>query len=201
MVLEARRGAGLGQTELARLAEIPIRTLTRVEQGEVVPRIDTVERLLLACGRTLAAAPRIRPIEAPVSSSGTAGPHMGKVHQGLRYLGSARVSSVIVGRLAARLYGAEEVPPGIEVLVADIEDQRTRLVRVLRLLDRRFARAPFFAELTDPKLHWERWMRASPMTTYGRHVRLATLDDLIDGEADAARKAKLSMVREELDAG
>ncbi len=49
----ARHGAGLSQRALARLAGIPQPTVARIESGVVVPRVDTLDRLLRACGKDL----------------------------------------------------------------------------------------------------------------------------------------------------
>lgn len=54
----ARRNAGLSQRALARRARIPQPTVARIETRAVVPRVDTLERLLAACGRELASVPR-----------------------------------------------------------------------------------------------------------------------------------------------
>jgi transcriptional regulator with XRE-family HTH domain len=202
LLREARRRAGLGQTELARRAGVPVRTLTRIECGEVVPRLDTLERLLLACGRTLAVERRICPIETthdpPLRRNNA---HLGNISQGLRYMGSAAILTVIVGRLAARFHGTNDEPLGIEVLVADTRDQRGRLLRVARMLDRRFARVPLLVELTDPDRHHGIWMGSSIAPRFGPYVRLSALDDLVRIEEDPARRARLSALREEIDAG
>lgn len=50
---EARRSAGIGQRELARRAEVPQPTISRIERGLVSPRLDTLDRLLRACGLAL----------------------------------------------------------------------------------------------------------------------------------------------------
>jgi transcriptional regulator with XRE-family HTH domain len=55
---EARSAAGLTQRALARLAGVPQPTVARIESGTVVPRVDTLERLLRPCGRQLTTAPR-----------------------------------------------------------------------------------------------------------------------------------------------
>ncbi|MEA3020934.1 MAG: hypothetical protein QOI47_2458 [Actinomycetota bacterium] len=48
-----RRRAGLSQRELATRAQVPQSTVARVESGAHSPRVDTLERLLAACGRAL----------------------------------------------------------------------------------------------------------------------------------------------------
>lgn len=57
MLREARRGARLSQRALARLAGVPQPTVARIESSAVVPRVDTLDRLLRACGRTLMTGP------------------------------------------------------------------------------------------------------------------------------------------------
>jgi transcriptional regulator with XRE-family HTH domain len=51
---EARRAAGLSQRALAGRAGVPQPAVARIESGGVVPRVDTLDRLLAACGRALA---------------------------------------------------------------------------------------------------------------------------------------------------
>lgn len=53
LLREARRGAGLGQRELARRAQIPQPTLSRIERGVTSPRFETLDRLLRECGQEL----------------------------------------------------------------------------------------------------------------------------------------------------
>ncbi|MGH9027963.1 MAG: helix-turn-helix domain-containing protein [Acidimicrobiia bacterium] len=53
LLREARRRAGVTQRQLARGAGVPQPTVARIERGHVVPRVDTLERLLRACGITL----------------------------------------------------------------------------------------------------------------------------------------------------
>jgi transcriptional regulator with XRE-family HTH domain len=51
MVLEARLEAGLSQRELARRSGVPQAAISRIERGQVSPRVDTLDRLLRACGK------------------------------------------------------------------------------------------------------------------------------------------------------
>ena len=53
LVLDARRGAGLTQVELARAAETSQSALARYESGATEPSVATLERVLHACGRRL----------------------------------------------------------------------------------------------------------------------------------------------------
>jgi predicted transcriptional regulator len=54
----ARRAADLSQRELARRAGVAQPAVARIEAGGVIPRVDTLERLLRACGHTLEVARR-----------------------------------------------------------------------------------------------------------------------------------------------
>lgn len=49
----ARLAEGLSQRELARRARVAQPAVARIEAGRVVPGVDTLERLLRACGHTL----------------------------------------------------------------------------------------------------------------------------------------------------
>ncbi|MGH2723259.1 MAG: helix-turn-helix domain-containing protein [Actinomycetota bacterium] len=55
---QARRRAGLTQRELAARAGVPQSRIARIESGAVVPRVDTFDRLLEACGEGLESVPR-----------------------------------------------------------------------------------------------------------------------------------------------
>ncbi len=54
----ARRSAGLTQRELATRAGVPQPTIARIESGRQMPRADTLDRLLKACGWELDMTPR-----------------------------------------------------------------------------------------------------------------------------------------------
>jgi transcriptional regulator with XRE-family HTH domain len=49
----ARRRAGLTQRQLAERAGVAQPTIARIESGAMVPRVDTFDRLLEACGMGL----------------------------------------------------------------------------------------------------------------------------------------------------
>jgi transcriptional regulator with XRE-family HTH domain len=53
MLKEARQGVALSQRALARLAGVAQPTVARIESGVVIPRVDTLDRLLRACGKDL----------------------------------------------------------------------------------------------------------------------------------------------------
>jgi predicted transcriptional regulator len=46
------------QRELGERAGVPQSVVARIETGAVVPRVDTLDRLLAACGEGLESAPR-----------------------------------------------------------------------------------------------------------------------------------------------
>ena len=55
----ARRRAGLSQRQLAAAVAIPQPAIARIESGAVVPRVDTLGRLLAGCGERLESRPRL----------------------------------------------------------------------------------------------------------------------------------------------
>lgn len=55
---QARRRAGLTQRELAGKAGVPQSQVAKIESGAIVPRVDTLDRLLEACGEGLESLPR-----------------------------------------------------------------------------------------------------------------------------------------------
>lgn len=57
-LMRARTAAGLSQRELARRAGVPQSTVGRIETGAMIPRVDTLQRLLRQCGAELRVAPR-----------------------------------------------------------------------------------------------------------------------------------------------
>jgi len=56
-VNQARRAAGLSQRELSRRTGVPQSGIARIEGGLQMPRADTLERLLKACGFELRLGP------------------------------------------------------------------------------------------------------------------------------------------------
>jgi predicted transcriptional regulator len=53
-----RRRAGLTQRELAERSGVPQSSIARMESGKLKPRIDTLTRLIEACGMELQVSPR-----------------------------------------------------------------------------------------------------------------------------------------------
>jgi transcriptional regulator with XRE-family HTH domain len=56
-VNQARRAAGFSQRELSRRTGVPQAAIARIERGLQMPRADTLERLLQACGFELRLGP------------------------------------------------------------------------------------------------------------------------------------------------
>jgi len=55
---EARRSARVSQRELAMRTDVLQPAIARIEGGTVIPRVDTLDRLLAGCGMALALARR-----------------------------------------------------------------------------------------------------------------------------------------------
>ncbi len=56
-VNQARRAAGISQRELSRRTGVPQSAIARIEGGKQMPRSDTLDKLLAACGFELRLAP------------------------------------------------------------------------------------------------------------------------------------------------
>jgi transcriptional regulator with XRE-family HTH domain len=54
---QARRRADLTQRDLAERLGVPQSQIAKIESGAVVPRVDTLDRFLRACGETLEPMP------------------------------------------------------------------------------------------------------------------------------------------------
>lgn len=59
LLRQARRRAGLTQREVALRAGVKQPFVSRIESGRVVPRVDTLDRLLAACGEALEPSARL----------------------------------------------------------------------------------------------------------------------------------------------
>jgi len=59
LLIDARRRVGLTQRELARRAGMAQSEVARIETAVVIPRVDTFDRLLAACGKELQSRPRL----------------------------------------------------------------------------------------------------------------------------------------------
>jgi len=58
VLVQARRRAGFSQRRLAVVSGVAQPTIARIERGHEVPRVDTLDRLLRACGDAIEAVPR-----------------------------------------------------------------------------------------------------------------------------------------------
>lgn len=132
----ARRRAGLSQTELARRACVDPSMINRIERGKVVPRVDTLERLLASAGATLTVEPRkgagielgpIRALLQTAPSERLSGPQL----ETLDDLCRGRVHFVVVGDAAARLHGAPVDVSVVEIVAAGDHVNAAKLQRVL----------------------------------------------------------------------
>ncbi|MEO7443537.1 MAG: helix-turn-helix transcriptional regulator [Acidimicrobiales bacterium] len=56
-LVQSRRRAGLTQRELAAITGVAQPTVARIERGREMPRVDTLDRLLRACGDAVEAVP------------------------------------------------------------------------------------------------------------------------------------------------
>jgi transcriptional regulator with XRE-family HTH domain len=101
MLAMARRRAQLSQRELARRAGVPQATISRIENRVVSPTIDTLDRLIRACGMQL------RPVDDP-----TLGVDRSLIRDALRRTQAQRwrYSVEAAQRLASMRRGAREVP-------------------------------------------------------------------------------------------
>ena len=59
LLRQARRRSDLTQRQLAARTGIAQPTIARIETGESVPRVDTLDRLLQACGEEIEAVPQL----------------------------------------------------------------------------------------------------------------------------------------------
>ena len=71
-IVELRMAKGLTQEELVELCSISIRTIQRIENGEVTPRSFTVKTILAALGYDLDKIVGVRKFEAKVMGGKTA---------------------------------------------------------------------------------------------------------------------------------
>lgn len=69
LLREARRSAGLSQSELAERSGTSQATLSSYERGHRHPSSRTLERILAAAGRRLSSAPASRPVRSPSAAA------------------------------------------------------------------------------------------------------------------------------------
>lgn len=218
LLREARRRAGVSQSELARRTAMAQPAVARLEAGSRIPRVDTLETLLRACGQSLVVAPRMgmevdrEPIRAlldrsPADRIASSGLRAGRI---LQVLAARRVRFVVVGAAAERLQGSPVIPDSVELILAGDATNRVRLERALeRFRTWRFnpvgrLRWRFRAPPGAPP-YQELERAADPMTVAGHRVKVASLDDLISmrtalsGPVNRGRTHLLWAVREERD--
>ncbi len=98
-VNQARRAAGLSQRELSRRTGVPQSAIARIERGQQMPRADTVERLLKACGFEL----RLGPVRG-------GGVDRSQIHEWLQLSPAERLQRATgYGRLVDRIRSARPV--------------------------------------------------------------------------------------------
>jgi transcriptional regulator with XRE-family HTH domain len=154
VVREARGRAGFTQRELAQAAGILQPAIARIETGDVIPRVDTLARILAACGAVLAsqrrlpedgewarireqirallrAAPRQRLQSLPRRAGSRFRPL-----ELLRVLAGRRVRFVVVGEIAARTHGAPLSPGVLEIAAQPERLNSERLARAFEALSK-----------------------------------------------------------------
>jgi transcriptional regulator with XRE-family HTH domain len=149
VIREARGRAGFTQRELAHAAGILQPAIARIETGDVVPRVDTLARLLAACGVSLTVQPRPRSrgewakARAEIRALLRASPRQRllalsrKVSsrfrplESIRILAGRRVRFVLVGEVAARVHGAPVTPGVLEIATQPERINSERLARAL----------------------------------------------------------------------
>jgi transcriptional regulator with XRE-family HTH domain len=213
---EARRRAGLSQSDLGRRTGTAQPAIARIEAGTVVPRVGTLDALLRACGRTLTVTPRLgadvdrAPIRALLGSpplDRIAGTTL-RASRILQVLAARRVRFVVVGAAAERIQGSPAPAEEVELVVTGDRMNRARLERAVeRLRTRRFnpvgrIRWRFRPPPGSPPYE-ELERAADELSIWKRTISIASLDDLIDmrraltGAPNRERLELLGAVREE----
>jgi transcriptional regulator with XRE-family HTH domain len=215
-LVNARRRAGLSQSELARRTGTAQPAIARIEGRDVVPRVDTLARLLEACGASLVVARRlganvdrgpIRELLRKEPLQRIWGSRL-RAERILGVLTARHVRCVVIGEAAEVIQGSPAAADTVELVVAgdrmnrkrlDMAIERLRTWRInpvgkIRWRFRPPAGSPSFDELE----------RAADGLTVGkRTVRIASLDDLIEmrraltGRRNRDRLDLLWAVREE----
>jgi transcriptional regulator with XRE-family HTH domain len=161
LVRHARRGARLSQRALAEGAGVPQSTVARIETGVLSPRVDTLERLLRAAGRTLsherrtgAGVDRTLIHErlklthtrlARLAAGDAAGMArldraVGRVVSPSAFdpvrlliaLGNSKIRSIVIGTFAGNLHGSTLMTTEVNVCVATDPANLVALADVLR---------------------------------------------------------------------
>ncbi len=190
----------------------------------MTPRVDTLDRLLRACGVSLTAEPRLgadvgreairgllRLEPAERLARAAAAVRGFRPARTLQILGARKVRFVVVGEVAERLHGSPAPAEAVEIVVAADAPNRRRLrLAVDRLRSFRWnptgrLRWRFTSPPGGPP--YPELVRASDeLTVAGKQIRVASLDDLIRIRQAARTRAHreraeiLWAVREERDA-
>lgn len=161
---EARRRAGLTQRDLAARAHVAQSQIARIERGHTVPRVDTLDELLAACGeglyarrrmgvgvdrslidwmRELPAAARARVAEDSEHYEARGpGEPVRRIPQGswrprdaFGVLAAHGVRFVVIGGFAANLHGSPVSTMDTDICYARDDENLNRLAAALRDLD------------------------------------------------------------------
>lgn len=136
------------------MTRMPQPAIARIEAGDVVPRVDTLARLLAACGATLAVQPRAGQgnewarIQARIRALLRAAPRQRVLSlprkagtrfrplELIRILAGRRVRFVLVGEIAARLQGAPIIPGVLDIAAQPERLNSERLALALEAMAR-----------------------------------------------------------------
>lgn len=224
-VREARRRAGITQEELARRSGLRQPAVARIETGRVIPRVDSLDRLLGACEAALVVERRLgaevdrEPIRdllrlEPAGRLARAAAEARGFRPGrtLQILAARKVRFVLVGAVAERVQGSPAPADAVEIVVAPGAMNRRRLTLAVDRLQS-------FRWNPTGRLRWrftpppgapgyeELERAADELPVAGKTVRVASLDDLLRirltarARAHRERAELLWAVREERDRG
>jgi transcriptional regulator with XRE-family HTH domain len=204
----------LTQTEVARRAGVPPATVSRIEGRVRIPRVDTLDGLLAACGAQLILTRRLgmEVDREPIRRLLALPPRYrisGKTARLLWVLAARRLRFVVLGEVAERLHGSPVDPDILSLCVEPEYLNRGRLQVALRTFK--------MYRLRYGTFRW-RWTPPPPLRSYqdlrggavevriaGHAVAVAGLDDLIRmrlagrSPEQASAADLLGAVREEAD--
>lgn len=128
LVAEARRAAGLSQAQLARRAGTSQSAIARYERAVSTPSLDTLERLLRACGRPLRLAMSAVPARTPAPQLPRPGTRAALVRRRrARLLAAARRNGARRVRLFGSAARGSDSPESDIDLLVDLGPGRTLL--------------------------------------------------------------------------
>ena len=160
----ARRRSGLTQRQLAKIAVVPQPQIARIESGVSIPRVDTLDWLLEACGEGLEALPRpgigvdrsmypnalARSPRERIQQAGRDAAHNNRVLAAVRQekaieninflealerFARAGVQFVLVGGVAGRLHGSNIVTVDLDLCCSWEQQNLERVLAVLSGMD------------------------------------------------------------------